>query len=152
MITTIALQVDHVFSPVVFCRLMFSFFAAVLFGVITNGEAIAAAANEANGQRITHVHHPAAQHHNFTLFDVEDLPHCHFVMQDNFSAVPKRVWADVVRKLGTNMNSRNAAADLYVPARFVHASNSCAHAFRLQPVRLLHTTWVSELRLCLAIR
>ena len=152
MITAIALQVDHVFSPVVFCRLMFSFFAAVLFGVITNGEAIAAAANEANGQRITHVHSPAAQHHNFTLFDVEDLPHCHFVMQDNFSAVPKRVWADVVRKLGTNMNSRNAAADLYVPARFVHASNSCAHAFRLQPVRLLHTTWVSELRLCLAIR
>jgi hypothetical protein len=32
-----------------------SLFAAVLFGVVTNGEAIAAAANEAHGQRITHV-------------------------------------------------------------------------------------------------
>lgn len=32
---------------------------AVLFGVVTNGEAIAAAANEANGQRITNVLHSA---------------------------------------------------------------------------------------------
>jgi hypothetical protein len=32
-----------------------SLFAAVLFGVVTNGEAIAAAANEAHGQRITDV-------------------------------------------------------------------------------------------------
>jgi hypothetical protein len=32
-----------------------SLFAAVLFGVVTNGEAIAAAANDAHGQRITQV-------------------------------------------------------------------------------------------------
>ena len=37
-----------------------------------------------------------------------------FTFQDNFSAVPKRVWADVVRKLGMNTNARNAAADLFV--------------------------------------
>ena len=36
-------------------------FAAVLFGVVTNGEAIAAAANEAYGQKITHVHRPATR-------------------------------------------------------------------------------------------
>jgi hypothetical protein len=37
-----------------------------------------------------------------------------FAFQENFSAVPKRVWADVVRKLGINTNARNAAADLFV--------------------------------------
>ena len=36
-------------------RHRYSFFAAVLFGVVTNGEAIAAAANEAHGSKITHV-------------------------------------------------------------------------------------------------
>jgi hypothetical protein len=42
------LQLIHLYAT---CSL----FAAVLFGVVTNGEAIAAAANEAHGQRITQV-------------------------------------------------------------------------------------------------
>jgi hypothetical protein len=81
----------------------------VLFGVVTNGEAIAAAANEANGSRITHV--------QMRLRPV-NVSEFTFAFQDNLSAVPKRVWADVARKLSINEKSRNAAADL-----FVHASS-----------------------------
>jgi hypothetical protein len=43
-----------------FCILLFFFrsFILVLFGVVTNGESIAAAANEANGSKITYVYTP----------------------------------------------------------------------------------------------
>jgi len=50
-------------------------------------------------------------------------PFCHACTQENFSTVPKRVWADVVRKLGVKTNSGNTAADLYVhvhPHSFLH--------------------------------
>ena len=50
---------------------------------------------------------------------------CHARMQNNFSTVPKRVWADVVRKLGVRANSGNTAADLCVHAH----SRSFLHLF-----------------------
>ncbi len=110
---------------------------AVLFGVVTNGEAIAAAANEANGQRITHVRH-TANHRQVSRSSLEMISHFRACPQDNFASVPKRVWADVVRKLGVNMNSRNAAADLFVPisVRFCNmltpfARSLCASYIRL---------------------
>ncbi len=59
------LQLSSVFSmlPVSQKILLYSFvlfrsFILVLFGVVTNGESIAAAANEANGSKITYVYTP----------------------------------------------------------------------------------------------
>jgi hypothetical protein len=89
-----------------------SLFAAVLFGVVTNGEAIAAAANEAHGQRITQVR-------LCTIISFILVSHVVIFIfcQENFSAVPKRVWADVVRKLAVKSNASSNAADLCVHPR-----------------------------------
>ena len=83
-----------------------------------------------------------AQNHFFSIF--------HACSQDNFASVPKRVWADVVRKLGVNMNSRNTAADLFVP-RALSSLLQHADAFCSQLVRFLHTSRMPCLRLRLGV-
>jgi hypothetical protein len=66
---------------------------------------------------------PRPAHHSCTFFHYhfvhldDKCPRFSFCFQENFAAVPKRVWADVVRKLAIKTNASSNAADLCVHSR-----------------------------------